>query len=145
MKAGAVILFHLPRTAKESLAVQAKAEGKSLTGLLNDLIAAYITASARPPKKKTGRGNVDLAQVGKAKEILRLRHPRGVSAAEIARHVGCRRDRAERLLDILSGNASESAAGFLVYEDDSSGRPLFGIAKDAERGASAGECRRNAI
>jgi len=58
-----------------------------------------------------------------------------VSAAEIARHVGCTRARAERLLDILSGNAADSAnaaTDFLVYEDDSGGRPLFCIAKDIE-------------
>ena len=117
------------------MAARARREGKSTTRLLNELIAACIT-----PKKKTGRGNVDLAQIERAKEILRMRHPGGASATEIARHVGCTRARAERLLDILSGNAADSAnaaTDFLVYEDDSGGRPMFGIAKDAETTGNA--------
>ena len=71
----------------------------------------------------------------RAKAILRARHPDPVSATEIARHVGCTRARAERLLDILSGNATDNAnaaTDFLVYEDNSAGSPLFGIAKDIE-------------
>jgi len=69
-----------------------------------------------------------------------MRHPDGASATEIARHVGCTRARAERLLDILSGNAADSASAatdFLVYEDDSGGRPLFCIAKDVEATGNA--------
>ena len=130
-----MILFHLPRATKESLAAHARKEGKSTTRLLNELIAAYIT-----PKKKVGRGNVDLVQVERAKAILRTRHPDPVSATEIAKHVGCTRARAERLLDILSGNATDSAntaTDFLVYEDDSTGSPMFGIAKDIEMTGNA--------
>ena len=130
-----MILFHLPRAVKESLAAKARKEGKSTTRLLNELIAAYIT-----PKKKVGRGNVDLAQVEGAKQILRTCHPDPVSATEIAKHVGCTRARAERLLDILSGNAADSAnaaTGFLVYEDDTTGSPMFGIAKDIEMTGNA--------
>ena len=132
-----MILFHLPRTVKESLAAKAREEGKSTTGLLNELIACYIT---EPPKKKVGRGNVDLVQVERAKAILRTRHPDPVSATEIAKHVGCTRARAERLLDILSGNATDNAnaaTDFLVYEDDSTGSPMFGIAKDIEMTGNA--------
>jgi len=130
-----VILFHLPRAVKESLAGRARKEGKSLTAKLNELIAAYITAQAEPPKKKIGRGNIDIGQVEKAKQILRMRHPDPVSASEIAAHVGCTRARAERLLDILSGNATDNAnavTDFLVYEDGLAGSPVFGIAKDVE-------------
>ena len=125
-KAGSVILFHLPRTVKESLADKARKEGKSTTGMLNELIAAYIT-----PKKKVGRGNVDVGQVEKVKQILRARHPGGVGASEIARHVGCTRVRAERLLDILSGGSDGRQYDFTVYEDDSS-PALFYMAKDSK-------------
>jgi len=122
------------------LTTRAREEGKSTTGLLNELILGYITARTEPPKKKVGRGNVDLVQVERAKAILRTHHPDPVSATEIAKHVGCTRARAERLLDILSGNATDSAnaaTGFLVYEDDSTGSPLFGIAKDIEMTGNA--------
>ena len=55
-----VILFHLPRAAKETFVGIARKQGLSLTRLLNDLIGGYITAQTSPaPKKKTGRGNVD--------------------------------------------------------------------------------------
>jgi len=98
-----------------------------LTGLLNELVSSYIT-----PKRKTGRGNVDLAQIEKAKGLLRGRRPRGASVADIARHVGCSRQRAERLLDILSGGSDGRQYDFTVYEDDSARPPLFYIAKDAQ-------------
>ena len=106
-----------------------------MTGLLNDLIRGYIT-----PARKTGRGNIDVAQLERAKEILRMRHPHGVRAAEIARHVGCGTARVPGLLDMLSGNCDENAntqTDFLVYQDDSGGRPVFGIAKDIEMTGTA--------
>ena len=137
--ADSVILFHLPKTLKESLAVHARLKGTSVTRLLNDLISGYITADA-PPKKKTGRGNIDFLQLERTKQLLREKHPLGVRAADIAARVGCSQARAARLLDHLSGNCSENAntaTDFLVYEDDFAKPTLFHIAKDTVMTGSA--------
>jgi len=132
-EADSVILFHLPRAAKEAIATRARLKGTSVTKLLNDLIAGLIVAV--PAKKKTGRGNIDVAQVEAAKRLLRERHPEGVRISEIAAAVGCPQARAARLLDRLSGNCCENEntnTEFLVWEDDFSRPPLFYIAKDTE-------------
>jgi len=128
-----VILFHLPRAAKEAFAGIARKQGLSLTRLLNDLIGGYITAQTPPePKKKTGRGNVDIAKLEKVKEILRMRHPHGATVADVAKYAGCTSARATGLLDILSGGSDGRQYDFIVYEDDLAKPALFFIAKDTE-------------
>jgi hypothetical protein len=140
-KTNSVILFHLPRTVKETVSLLAKKQGLSITRLLNDLIGGYITAQTPPPppqKKKTGRGNVDTEQIELVKQFMRQRHPDGVRIAEIAVYVEdntgreCTPARAARLLDILSGGSDGRDYSFIVYEDDFVKPVLFYIGKDFE-------------
>ena len=81
----------------------------------------------RPEKKPGGKGNIDWNQLERAKEILRIRHPCGVRIIEVAKHVGCSRLRAARLLDLLS-----EGTDFLVYMDDDINPVQFFIFKDVE-------------
>jgi len=140
----ASVLLRLPRAAKEALAERARAGGLSVTAVLNDLIRGFLAPPPDPPpRKKTGRGNVDEVQVGLVKRFLRESRQQGVTAAQVAAFVRegtgveCSRARAERLLDLLSGHCAENAntaTDFLVYEDDLARPPRFFIAKDAESG-----------
>ena len=132
-EANSVILFHLPRAAKETFARIARKQGLSLTRLLNDLIGGYITAQTPPePKKKTGRGNVDIVQAEKAKELFRSKHPQGVRQKDVANYVGCSISRAARLIDRFSGRTDGRGCDFTVYEDDFVKPTLFYISKDTE-------------
>jgi len=121
IKEDAVILFHLKKKNKETLADQAKLEGLSVTGLLNALIADYISkkleAVKQLVKKPTGRGNVDREAIEKVKELMRSRDPEGVRLQDIAEYVGCSNARARGLIDILSV-VSDSNTDFFVYESE---------------------------
>ena len=83
-------------------------------------------------KKKTGRGNIDVVQIEKAKELFRKKHPQGVRQTEIANYVGCSPMRAARLIDRLSGRMDGRGCGFTVYEDDFTKPTLFYISRDTE-------------
>jgi hypothetical protein len=124
----AIILFHLPRDVKDSLVNEARKRNFSITKLLNDLISGFLK-----PKKPTGRGHTDLDQIEKAKEILRMRHPEGVRAIEIADHVGCDNARARGLMDLLS-EKTESNPDFLVCEDGGRRSTLYYIYRDDKLG-----------
>jgi hypothetical protein len=134
--ADAVILFHLTQDIKDDVAKAAKLQAKSVTGLLNDIIRDYLGGFKRlikPEKKKTGRGNVDLEQLEKAKELMRKMHPEGVRAIEIANYVGCSNARARGLMDLLS-EYSENNPDFLVYEDGGERSTLYFISRDDKLG-----------
>ena len=115
-----VILFHIKRKNKETLADQAKLEGLSVTGLLNTLIADYISKKLESAKQaikpKTGRGNIDWEQLEKVKELMRSRDPEGVRLQDIAEFCGCSNARARGLIDILSDTHTQKE--FLVYEGE---------------------------
>ena len=114
-----VILFHIKRKNKETLAYQAKLEGLSVTGLLNALIADYISKKLETVKQvlkpKTGRGNIDWERLEKAKELIRSK-PEGVRLQDIAVYCGCSNARARGLIDILSDTHTQKE--FLVYEGE---------------------------
>ena len=125
-----VILFHLPKEAKDRVSERARLRGLSVTALLNGLISDYITCLEQPEKKKTGRGNIDLLAVLKAKELMRMKHQQGVRLMEIARHVGCSSARARGIIDLFSDADRQSS--FLVYEDCESDPVLYYIYRDDE-------------
>jgi len=130
--AGSAIFLRLPLAVKKTFAAKARAEGLSVTRLLNEIIGGYMAAQEQPfpQKKKTGRGNIDQMQLEKIKELLRARHPQGVRSVDVARYVGCTSARAMGLLDILSGGSDGRKHDFMVFEDDFAKPPLFYIAKD---------------
>jgi hypothetical protein len=138
--ADTVILFHIEKPVKDGLAEQAKIQGLSVTRLLNGIIKGYLSNLKQVlPGKKTGRGNIAVDQVEKAKALLREKHPGPVRLAEIANRCGVSQSRAARLVDLLSGgeNKGDSASNgindsFLVYQDDDTGK--VGISKDIESG-----------
>jgi len=131
-----VILFHIKRKNKETLADQARLEGLSVTGLLNTLIADYLTkkleAVKQVFKQKTGRGNIDWDQLEKVKELMRSRDPEGVRLQDIAEYCDCSNARARGLIDILSDTHTQTE--FLVYEEDKVKPTRYFIYSDESRG-----------
>jgi hypothetical protein len=126
-KQDTVILFHIDQELKEAVSKAAKLQAKSLTRYLNDLISDHMD-SLKQLVKKTGRGNADLKQLEKTKEILRKK-PEGVRQIDVANHVGCSLARAARLLDMLS-EYSENNPDFLIYQDGERKSTLYFIYKD---------------
>jgi hypothetical protein len=124
--ADSVILFHILKKAKDSFAAQAKEKDMSLTRLLNELIADFLSKITPAVKKATGRGHIDFMQIERAKDCLR-KNPKGVQAVEIANYVGCSQARAVRLMDILSDGVD-----FLVYQEDEVKPTRYFISKDTQ-------------
>jgi AraC-like DNA-binding protein len=89
---------------------------------------------------ETGRGHIDYEAIQKIKDFLRLNHPKGIRAIDIAKHIGCSRARAARLLDLLSGDTNENENtnnDFLVFVNDDELPVTYGIFKDIETGIMA--------
>jgi hypothetical protein len=103
----APLSFRLPRPLKEQLLALAKTKNLSLSGLLKDLVSGCLSGGG-----KTGRGNVNTAQLERLKAYM-LAHPEGVNGAGLARAAGVSHARAMRLLD------AADAGGFLTYEEGS--------------------------
>jgi len=130
-----VILFHLKKNNKETLADQAKLEGLTVTGLLNALIADYLAKKLEAVKavvKKTGRGNIDRGAIEKLKELMRNKAPEGVRLQDIAEYVGCSNARARGLIDLVS-DVWDSNTDFLVYESEKKPTRYF-IYRDGKEG-----------
>jgi len=84
----------------------------------------------------TGRGHIDIDQINKAKEYLRMIHPKGARQIDIAKFVGCEQARAGRLMDLLSGVSgnANSDKSFLVFADDEIKPTEYRIFRDTETG-----------
>jgi hypothetical protein len=140
--ADTTILFHIQSGNKEKFANIAKQEGLSVTGLLNTLIADYITSrlSKLKEKVKTGRGNANLDEIEKAKEYFRKMHPKPIRKVELANYIGCTQARALIILNVLSGVSNDKEKGafipkdFLVGENDDQNPLTYFIYKDKELG-----------
>jgi len=138
------VLFHIQRANKERFADMAKLEGLSLTGLLNALIADYISGRLAKLKEKikTGRGNANVGEIDKAKEFFRKMHPKPVRKVELANYIGCSQARALIILNILSGVSNDKekegaefvSKDFLVGENDDQNPLTYFIYKDKEMG-----------
>jgi hypothetical protein len=129
----AIILFHIPIGLKENLAVEAKERKLSMTKLIN----RFIVESLKKKSITTGRGHLDIDAVEKTKEYLRKKYPEPVRAIDIAQYTGKSQARAARILDLLSGDTTESENtynDFLVYLNDDTSPVSYGIFKDTERG-----------
>jgi len=87
---------------------------------------------------KTGRGNINVEEIGKAKEFFRKMHPRPIRKVELAKAVGCSQTRALIILNMLSGVSNDMnkegavfiPKDFLVYEAYKDGYLRYGIYKD---------------
>ena len=77
-------------------------------------------AEFKKPVILTGNGHKNIAQLNRAKEIIKRNRTRGVKLSQVARYVGCSAGRAERLMDLLSEDSE-----FLVYMDDDVKPPRY--------------------
>lgn len=75
----------------------------------------------------TGRGNRDVEAENKVKEFLR-NHDEGVTACQVANHIGVSQARAARILDNLSIMGEDN--NFLIYSDDELDETLYFVHKD---------------
>ena len=90
-----------------------------------DSLAA--NAEIKKPAVLTGNGHKNIAQLNRAKEIIKRNHTGGVKLSQVARYVGCTAGRAERLMDLLSEDSE-----FLVYMDDDIKPPRYFMYKDEQ-------------
>jgi hypothetical protein len=109
-------------------------------------IVSHITYETRPEKirsleerikPKTGRGNISVDIIEKAKELLRAKHPETVRFIDIAKYCHVSGCRAARIVDYLSGNVSNGEYNFLTYvEDEGKNTGRVGIFRDDLTGIS---------